>query len=658
LFFKGTLFQKWVSVVFAIGLLFYIQANILVWGHGYLDGHTINWNAYLISAIIDSLVWIGIIAISLLKYEKLFKYITISSIFLLVIQAGGLLSLMYLSPPEPQWKSYSFNFTNSTFDFSENENVILIILDTYQSDVFQEIIEENNSYQSYFTGFTYYRNAVGGYPRTIAAIPLILTGKYYKNEEPVDRYIKKVYESSSLLKSLKNEGYIVEIYQNDNIIVPSEDIASNVQPKKIDVQSELNIIYRIDLFRNFPEPLKAGLSPILINVYREFEYDKLFYDEIGHKSKISTTEPVFKFYHLNGPHYPFGLNENVQYQDLPDNRAGFKEQSKASLQIVNRLFQELKNLGIYNNSLIIILGDHGMQDGAYGINTRQLEDQEMLTIVPDKVVSGGIPLVLIKPINSSHPLVISDAPVSLSDIPVTVMTELGISSEFPGISIPDIPISEKRERKFYYYNWDNGAWDNGFLPPMTEYAISDFSWYGSSWRQTFQTFSSKGREIIPPPVYRVNSPINFGNEGNPVPYFISGWSSPEPAYTWTAERTATLAFTMDKPQSDLRMKIELFPFLIPGKLEEQRVIVYVNRQEIGSGTLSSGISEMSFLIPERSFDENIQYISFYLPDARSPDELGVSADRRTIGIGLRSLALEDTNKQMMLSGPATPTETQ
>jgi hypothetical protein len=299
-----------------------------------------------------------------------------------------------------------------------------------------------------------------------------------------------------------------------------------------------------------------------------------------------------------------------------------------------------------------------MQDAAYGINTRQLEDQEMLTIVPDKVVSGGIPLVLIKPINSSHPLVISDAPVSLSDIPVTVMTELGISSEFPGISIPDIPISEKRERKFYYYNWDNGAWDNGFLPPMTEYAISDFSWYGSSWRQTFQTFSSKGREIIPPPVYRVNSPINFGNEGNPVPYFISGWSSPEPAYTWTAERTATLAFTMDKPQSDLRMKIELFPFLIPGKLEEQRVIVYVNRQEIGSGTLSSGISEMSFLIPERSFDENIQYISFYLPDARSPDELGVSADRRTIGIGLRSLALEDTNKQMMLSGPATPTETQ
>ena len=98
MFFKGTLFQKWVSVVFAIGLLFYIQANILVWGHGYLDGHTINWNTYLISVIIDSLVWIGIIALSLLKYEKLFKYITISSIFLLVIQAGGLLSLVYLSP--------------------------------------------------------------------------------------------------------------------------------------------------------------------------------------------------------------------------------------------------------------------------------------------------------------------------------------------------------------------------------------------------------------------------------------------------------------------------------------------------------------------------------------------------------------------------------
>jgi hypothetical protein len=618
------------------------------------------WDRYLVTGIAELVLWTGVLSLSFIKSEKLIKYITIASIFLLVVQTGGFISLLYSSPAEPEWKSYSFDAEENIFDFSKSENIIVIILDTFQSDIFQEIIDENGRYQEIFEGFTYYRNAAGGYPTTIASIPLILTGSYYKNEVPFDSYTKSSYESSSILKILKEEGYTIQVFEKSRLIYPGENILSNIRKPPDIAEKYPDVLYGITFFRFMPHFIKEITYSFTVSpmIEQGSQLDINFYRSMQENFSVTYENPVFKLYHLNAAHPPFRLNESMQYSMLPDNRTGYKEQSKSSLRISGELIKKLKESGIYNKSLIIIIGDHGIQEAAYSINTAQLKEADLLAYTPKNVVSGGIPLVLIKPINSYHPLEISDAPVSLSDIPATITVMLNISNTFPGIPIHKIAESENRTRFFYNYAWEHDSWDKEYLPPMTEYAISDFSWYGSSWRQTFQTFSSKGREIIPPPVYRVNSPINFGKEGNPVPYFISGWSSPEPAYTWTAERTATLAFTMDKPQSDLRIKLELFPFLIPGKLEEQRVIVYVNRQEIGSGTLSSGISEMSFLIPERSFDENIQYISFYLPDARSPDELGVSADRRTIGIGLRSLVLEDTNKQMGLSGPATPTETQ
>ena len=186
LFLKGSVHQRAVALVFALGLLFWVQGHILVWDYGILDGREIIWNDYLLNGIIDSAVWIIVLGVALFKAPSFYKHIALASVLLLVVQGGGLAAEIYQAPDEPEWKSYTIGYDDETmFEFSKEQNVIILVLDTFQSDVFQEIIDEDPEYREMFDGFTYYRNAVGGHPTTYPSVTFILTGRHYNNSIPM-----------------------------------------------------------------------------------------------------------------------------------------------------------------------------------------------------------------------------------------------------------------------------------------------------------------------------------------------------------------------------------------------------------------------------------------------------------------------------------------
>jgi hypothetical protein len=54
-----------------------------------------------------------------------------------------------------------------------------------------------------FEGFTYFRNGVGGYPFTELSVALMLTGRYYDNLQPFERWRKEAYEGLSIPRVLK-----------------------------------------------------------------------------------------------------------------------------------------------------------------------------------------------------------------------------------------------------------------------------------------------------------------------------------------------------------------------------------------------------------------------------------------------------------------------
>lgn len=630
------------ALVFALGLLFWIQGNILVWDYGLLNGHEIIWENYLWNGVIDSLVWIGILIVVLFYSKRLYRYIGIACMLLLIMQAAGLMATVYSASDEPEWKNLQYSSehnTNSMYEFSTNTNVILIILDTFQSDIFQEIIDEGPEYRDMFKGFTYYRNNLGGFPATYPSIIYILSGKLYDNSIPVSQFIKNTALHNSMPILLKENGVRVDvrtgcigtIFPNNKVY----DMIDGFSWKTHGAFSEVNIseitpIYRLTFFRYVPHILKRYFYGTSINLGKidESSFDMETYYKFNSATRVSLPERAFKLFHLIGTHAPFHLNEDLKYVELPQNITGYKSQAKASLKISYALLESLKRNNSYNNSIIFIIGDHGIGAGT-------------------QLVSGGIPLMLVKPFNSTGPLKISNAPVSLGDIPKTVAEELKIRNNFSGSSIFSVNDSDLRVRTYHSYNsyiWDPEDQREDYLPPLKEYKISGFSWNISSWEPTFREYTSKGVKFVPPPTYTPGSIIHFGIGGNAEQYLgkdiTQGWSNPEEGHRWTDGHTAIFLFSLPRPENDLMLNVTVTPFLA-GRLKSQGLSIWMNGVKLQDVLLTSGnMQNLTIKIPRNYFEAEVQRINFKLPDATSPKDLGISTDDdRKLGVAFHTLII-------------------
>ena len=145
--------------------------------------------------------------------------------------------------------------------------------------------------------------------------------------------------------------------------------------------------------------------------------------------------------------------------------------------------------------MIFIVGDHGNPWGAVNLNAEPLSQNDGLNeyFIDKKIVTSGIPLMLVHPFNASGDLIISDVPVVLGDIPQTIASELKLPAEFPGVSIISLRESDERERRYFYYAWD-GGWDREYLPQIEEYTINGHSWLLDSWKPAYQTYKPREGE--------------------------------------------------------------------------------------------------------------------------------------------------------------------
>lgn len=646
---KGSIHQRFVAIIFALGLLLWIQGQILVWNYGVLDGRAIVWENYLINGLIDSAIWIAILGFAFFKGGSLYRHIAFASLVLLFLQCGGLMVEVYQAPVEPEWKSNALGCDDETkFEFSSEQNVIILVLDTFQSDLFQEIINEDPEYQDIFDGFTYYRNTVGGHPTTYPSVTFILTGKQYNNSIPIQQHIKNEFLQNSVPLLLKENGYRVDLYplERDQILI-NEKTASNAGTQNCGDDNKVNNnlkgvadLQQLTLFRFVPHFFKVyfHVLPFVENAHKDLD----FYNDLSSKTTVSNKDRIFKFFHLFGVHSPYTLNSQLQKEYLPNDRSGCKEQAKGALKICSELINQLKNNGIYDKSLIFIIGDHGNPWGKIDLNNDLLNrnDNVDINIVEKRVVTSGIPLMLVKKFDSNGDLLFSDSPVTLGDIPYTITSELHIKNNSSGQSIFSVNESDERERKFIFYHWEQGGWDKEYLPPMSEYVVNGHSWLLSSWKPTYRIFNH-GEIITSMPKYEWGTPIIFNNNGTAQQYQKYGWSIPEEGFTWTNDYKAVLGLQFEKTESNLTMIIEASPFL-GGNVEKQPVKIFINKKEIGDWVLDKpGVQKKSIIIPHEVLsDEMIQYIILELPGAISPNELGQSDDTRNLALAVRSIIIE------------------
>lgn len=644
---KDPYHTKAAALIFAAGLLLWVQGNILVWDYGLLDGHEIVWETYFWNGVVDLLVWVGVIAASFLNAEKVYRYIALLCAALLVVQAAGLAVTAVSAEEEPAWKYGETSDDGRMYEFSTGANVVVVILDCFQSDLFQEIVSGDEEYAEMFDGFTYYRNNAGGFPTTYPSINYILTGEYYDNSVPVQEFIRETTLQGSLPLLLKENGATTQVYPKVMKTVYANDtvydtIASGDGTTKGDGTDILSL-YHLTFFRYLPQEMKKISYDSLTKESEEGQNSDLqTYQKFRSAVHVSGNGTVFKLFHLQGPHNPYILNEDLKIEDLPQNRSGCKAQAKASLKIAHALLESLKTEGVYDNSLIFIVGDHGAHKNPVGINRSGIPPSHSPGSVSDEVIAGGIPLMLVKPFGAQGPLNVSDAPVSLGDIAKTVADELEIENDLPGSSIFSIRENESRVRMHYYYDWSNEYWDwhKEYLPPLEEYEINGFSWESASWKPTYLTYTPEGEESVPPADYAMGTVVRGGTGGSADRYQTQGWSPPEEGFTWTDGDSAALEFSLGDDR-DLVLTMTFRPYLVKGKHDSQEMRVRANGHVIGNDTLSSeGFQEISLAIPGDVLDGETLKIVFEFPDAVSPRELGVSADSRRLGIAMETLRID------------------
>lgn len=439
---KGRANHICTCTVFAMTLGAYIQSNFLSVNLSIINGDKFEQSA--IGVIVDLLFWAALIAVvfyAAKKYEKIcakaFTYVPIA----VIIMETAAVSVSYVTTwtevvvvnggSDPLASTRQYVCTTMDLDeYSSDKNVIIIFADAYDSFYFDSTMEEYTDSLSEFDGFTYYTNTLGMYSATVEAIPYITTGQplyFTELKTPCrnDRFFKNMYGS------YKSNIYGLEEIINQDVML---NYADNYIEKNVTFSDCVQIsraFYKIAAFKSVPGIIKPLFYPKLDNFHidytfseeadhKAYSYDDLdFYENIPDTIRI-TEEKCFKLIYIFGVHNP--RNINAQLQRTADDEVSGPEQAAAVNKILGKYLASLKNAGVYENSEIFILADHGISEGYF-----------------------MYPLLLYKPAgNAEEGIKISNAPISHADLYPTL---LKVSGEEPEErTIFDIDEDEDRER--------------------------------------------------------------------------------------------------------------------------------------------------------------------------------------------------------------------
>lgn len=429
----------YVAFLFSVTVGAYIQSNFLNSKLPILDGTLILWEEYRTENIVSALIWIlcivAIFTAVSFKKEKSEKVIKYVSYFFSAVQMVSLIVLIIMNQPGEE-VSHGFS-KEGEFTVGSEENVIVFIIDTLQEDVFEEYLASDAYAQDgTLADFTLFDNAVSGGAPTAVAMPLFLTGREYDPSQPFRDYLTEAWNETSLYNDLHQNGYDVRIYTTPvDVFGFSEGTFDNyttVGESWIDDYTGFGgSLYQLVNYLLMPQFLKETFwlsTETLLYHINNTDYklnDVYFHNdfvEAGEKLQPDY-EKAFRLYHLNGLHPPYSMTEDFDRVWS----FGVAEQTvlRGDMRIIYAYINELKRIGVYDSSTIIIAGDHG----------RHSHDNPETN-----------PAVLIKLPMETHELIHNSAPIHFRNIGATIAGTILDDYSAYGPSVYDITDESDVER--------------------------------------------------------------------------------------------------------------------------------------------------------------------------------------------------------------------
>lgn len=357
-------------------------------------------------------------------------------------------------------------------------NVYQICFDAYSSLVFPDTLKEVGNGDA-FDGFTFYENNRSNYVFTRSSLPSYLTGTFFKGGSAVAWDAARM--DAGMIGALHDHGYAISMYTPD--VGYYHKSASHAR-QLLDVIKDQE---KSELMFDFYDFVDLCLLRIVPNCMQQ----ELYKDGRGVVSRVFASKRAdsharrtqaqrcrtdlvqclplvralieeekdrpahgqYVYAHLWFTHNPIGNRNN----DCTLNTAGtatYFDHAVCATRVMERFIAELKRLGRFKNSTIIIHSDHGHAAVGPKDPKRVPLPKDVAKRIRDVTQMGAgyitnktHALLLVKRAGEyGTPLRISKSPTALVDIPVTLYRLLGIDRKTEeGLPIFEIGESERRE---------------------------------------------------------------------------------------------------------------------------------------------------------------------------------------------------------------------
>lgn len=463
-------------VLTSILFCMWLQSNFLLWSS---DESTLiqTFSALPVCGIFEILVYILVFYLVFRFQSFVITHLYKLGLIILVSQAVVIIPAL-LSYDSSNFNRLSNNseIFSSIHQISKQENIYIILLDSFGNDSFHELYKsEYETTNQTFHDFEYFPHFIAKFPLTFYMVPTLLTGsdlfeknlKWNPNKDyshqsmSVKTYFKdkeRMYNSeNSLLPILAQNGYTNEMYPfcGTSIYFPkdcewlsnttlNEDALSRKKVFSCRVLEETILpftCYRLSplCLKYWSFQISYQCQQICYNLYSGKGWDSFQTLEFNNFSRFMQQEFVdetpfftppeepqldsrkyFKLYHLNGWH-------DLDLEPYSPSSEAYLKFGKAYFsQRLDAFFDYLKRSGSYDSSWIIILGDHGMH-------------------LSPAAAQFNPALLIKKPGVHQENILVNEDVVMMSDIAPSLLSELGIKTSKP-FSIWRQTEDQKQER--------------------------------------------------------------------------------------------------------------------------------------------------------------------------------------------------------------------
>lgn len=598
------------GVLLGLGVAALLQGNGLNADYGALNGQAIVWEDYTVYGLINTALWAGILFICLsLRQWKRFGALCVVLPCLLAVGEGGWIAYRAAQAPTPQTETYLSQA--GLYTVGTEENLLVLVLDSVDADQFAQALAEDPDLSRRLEGFTWYRNAMGLSDPTKYGLPALLTGQAYT--QPVDYagFIAAAYADAPLYTMLAGDVWDARFFTDSRYVSLDAGVVDNLAREELAVNDPAGLtrdLLRLCAFRYAPHFLKPQLW-MYSNVFLPYAQaqgepvyevtDPAFDARLREEGLEATVERAFRLIHLTGMHPPYTMDADCQYQAQG---VTAQEQMRGCLRLAEDYLEQLRALGVYDRSAVLILADHGTE-------------------------TVHRPLLLLKRPGDTGEMAVNDAPVSYADLPVTYVALL--TGAQAGTELWSIPQGQARTRLYYHESSRNNAFN------LYEYSTQALS---PSWEELIPTgrvFHGDSLEAAAP--YTLGETLYFDLRATARPYLVSGFSSADFHSTWTVGESGRISLPLARsPRSDtLTVKMK-FLSIMGGS---QRLRVDCGGQTVFEGTVTDYTLRFSF--PASLVQDQTLTLDFTYPDAISHLKAGLSEDTRQVAFAVTELTVLD-----------------